>query len=187
MGLSIGRNRLRAALVLGAIALAACAQFTIRADRNPDADFGRYRTFAWMPLAAAPPLDQDTGSRGLDKRVYSAVELAMQQKGYVPASSEDADLLMTFRILKQEGYQDEHIPYAAQWHRGAYMEAYHATPDVYERGTLVIDAVDRAEKSLAWRGSASARLLPHVSYEKRVKRAEAAISQVFEKFPARTR
>jgi hypothetical protein len=173
------------AIALVSVVVSACAKFAVRADRKPDADFTRYRTFAWMPIAASPPNDQDTGSRGLDRRIYSAVEVALQHDGYVPAASADADLLMTFRILKEDGYDDEHIPYAAQWHRGAYLDAVHATPDSYQRGTIIIDAVDRAENTLAWRGSASARLLPHLSYDKRAKRAEDAVAQILKTFPAR--
>jgi hypothetical protein len=175
------------AIALVSVVVAACTKFAVRTDRKPDADFTRYRTFAWMTIAASPPNDQDTGSRGLDKRIYSAVEVALQRAGYVPASSGDADLLLTFRILKEDGYDDEHIPYAAQWRRGAYLEAMHASPDSYERGTLIIDAVDRAENTLAWRGSASARLLPHMSYDKRAERAEDAVAQIMATFPARAK
>jgi hypothetical protein len=187
---STHRDGLRAAvtfvaLLFIAVLAAACTQFTVRSDRNPDADFSRYRTFAWMPIAAAPPADQDTGSRGLDKRVYSAVEGELQRRGYAPVPSADADLLLTFRILREDGYDDAHIPYAAQWHRGAYLAATHASEDSYERGTLIIDVVDRAQNALVWRGSASARLLPHISYDKKVDRVNSAVEQILKPFPAR--
>jgi hypothetical protein len=178
------RNAL-GAIVLVAVVASACTQFTVRADRSPSADFARYRTFAWMPIAAAPPADQDTGSRGLDKRIYSAVERELQRDGYAPVASGDADLLFTFRILKVDGFDDAHIPYAAQWHRGAYVGALHASDDPYDRGTLIVDAVDRAENVLVWRGSASARLLPHLAYDKRAERAEEAVAKILATFPVR--
>jgi len=179
------RNGLRAAIALGAVVASACTQFTVHADRNPSADFARYRSFAWMPIAAAPPADQDTGSRGLDKRIYGAVEREMRRSGYTPATDADADLLLTFRILKEDGYDDAHIPYAAQWHGGAYREALHASDQTYERGTLIVDAVDRQKNTLVWRGSASARLLPHLEYQKRAERAETAIAKILATFPVR--
>jgi hypothetical protein len=184
---STNRSGLRAAITLLAVVTLACSQFTTRADRNPSADFTRYRSFAWMPVAAAPPADQDTGSRGLDKRIYSAVEHELQRSGYTPASSADADLLFTFRILKDDGFDDAHFPYAAQWTRGAYVGALHASDDTYERGTLIVDAVDRAENALVWRGSASARLLPHLSYDKRAERAETAVAKILAAFPVRAK
>jgi hypothetical protein len=178
-------TRRRGAIALVAIVVAACAQFTVRADRDQSADFTRYRSFGWIPIADAPPADQDTGSRGLNKRVYSAVERELQRDGYRPAASADADLLLTYRILKEDGFDDAHIPYAAQWHRGAYLRAVHESEHSYDRGTLIIDAVDRAENALVWRGSASARLLPHLSYDDRAKRAEAAVAKILETFPVR--
>ena len=179
------RNALRTAITLIAVVGSGCAQVTIRTDRNPAADFAGYRTFAWMPIAAAPPADQDAGSRGLENRIYSAVEGELQRRGYTPAASSAADLLVTFRILKADGFNDADIPYAAQWHRGAYVAALHASSDTYVRGTLIVDAVDRTQNLLVWRGSASARLLPHTSYEKKVERVESAVAQILETFPAR--
>lgn len=179
------RSGYRGALALLALLAAACAQFTVRSDRSASADFARYRTFAWMPIAEAPPLDQDTGNRGLNNRIYSAVEHELQRDGYLPVASADADLVFTYRILREDGYDDAHVPYAAQWHRGAYIELAHASDQSYERGTLIVDAVDRRENGLVWRGSASARLLPHLSYEKRAARAEEAVARIFATFPVR--
>jgi hypothetical protein len=178
-------NRLSLRLALAILVIAGCSQFTVRANRDPAADFGRYRSFAWLPLAAAAPDDQTTGDRALDKRIYEAIEGEVQKKGYVPAASDKADLLLTYRLLRTDGYQEPKLPYAAQWHRGAYMEAYHASPDTYERGTLIIDVVDRAQSELVWRGLASARLQPHTSYDSTVKRARAAIEQTLASLPAR--
>src|SRR5262245_34124797 len=139
------RDALRAAIVLMAVVGSGCTKFTIHADRNPDADFARLRTFAWMPLAAAPPGDQDAGGRGLENRIYSAVERELQHRGYVPAESGAADMLVTFRILKVDGFNDADYPYAAQWTRGAYVQALHASDDSYVRGSLIVDAVDRGQ------------------------------------------
>ena len=179
------RGPLLGTLAFLVVATAGCTQFAIETQRGTDADFARYRTFAWMRIADAPPQDQDMGTRGLNDRVYSAIEGALQRKGYAPAEHDAADLLLTFRILKQDGYDDEHVPYAAQWRRGAYVAAMHATPDSWERGTLIVDVVDRNRNALVWRGAASARLLPHTSYETSVERAQAAVAKIFEDFPAR--
>src|SRR5258705_356041 len=119
------KRALRTAIMLVAVVGSGCTQFTIRTDQNPAADFAGYRTFAWMPIAAAPPADQDAGGRGLENRIYSAVEGELQRRGYAPAASSAADLLVTFRILKDDGFNDADYPYAAQWHRGSYMQALH--------------------------------------------------------------
>jgi hypothetical protein len=181
---STNRHALRAAIMLLVVA-SACTKFTVRTDRNPEADFTRYRTFAWIPIADAPPADQDTGDRGLNNRIYSAVEAQLRHDGYAGAPNSSADLLVTFRLLKDAGFEDAKLPYAAQWHRGAYVEALHASSDSYDRGTLIVDAIDRTANVLVWRGSASARLLPHLSYQERAARAEDVVAKIFESFPAR--
>lgn len=181
------RSAGRTAIVVAAIVASACTQFTVRSEPRADADFARYRTFAWMPIADAPPIDQDTGSRGLNNRIYSAVEHQLQRDGYAPAAPADADLLFTYRVLREDGFDDAHIPYAAQWHRGSYLAATHASEQSYERGTLIVDAVDRRENALVWRGAASARLLPHLSYEKRAARAEDAVAKILATFPVRAK
>ena len=171
--------------ILAIAAVTACSHFTIRTDRAPDVDFARYRTFAWLPLSAAPPDDQTTGDRGLDKRVYEAIEGDLERKGYVLAAPDTADLLVTYRLLKTDGYDEAHLPYQAQWYRGAYLTAAHASADSYTRGTLIIDVVDRRADELVWRGSASARLYINTAYDKAVARAQLAIEQTLATFPAR--
>jgi len=175
-------------LALAAIVVAGgCAQFTVRADPNPDADFSRYGTFGWLPLAAAAPIDQDTGNRGLTDHIYSTVEQEMARKGYKPAANAAADLLMTFRLLRDDGYDDNVLPYQTAWQRGTYRAALHESSTTYTRGTLMIDVVERDNNQLVWRGSASARLMSLPSYERMVERAEDAVRQIMASLPGRAR
>ena len=55
----------------------------------------------------------------------------------------------------------------------------------YEEGTLFLGVLDSDSKRMIWLGAANTRLLPHVSLEKRVKRVEAAIHDLLERFPSR--
>ena len=178
----------RSGWALGLLALGvtiACSQFTVRTERDPDADFTRYRSFGWLPIAQAAPIDQDTGDRDLTKRVYSAVEARLAGKGYAPAASDAADLLVTFRVLRMADYEAPHFSYTMPWRMGAYRDALHASGDSYDRGSLIIDVIDRRANELVWRGSASARLLPSMSYAKSVERIDAAVQQILAPLPAR--
>jgi len=180
------RARVRGALALLALAaVTGCSTFTVHADREPGADFGRYRSFAWFPLAKVPPDDQTVGDRYVDKEIYEAIEGDLQRKGYAMATPDTADFLLTYRLLKSAGYQDLELPYTTQWHRGVALAVLHEYPDAYDRGTLMIDAVDRATGDLVWRGTASARLLSHTSYENTLKRARKAIEKTLADFPRR--
>lgn len=181
----ISPHRAGPALLLLGLLATACAQFTIKAESNPAADFGRYRTFGWLASDAAPPADRDTGDRFIDARLTADIESAMQRKGYLPATAGAPDLLLTYRLVRTDAYDEPALPYGAVWRRSTYEQVLHASADSYDRGTLIVDVIDRAANELVWRGSASARLLPNLSYKQRVARAQAAVDAIFRRFPVR--
>ena len=125
------------------------------------------------------------GDRDLTKRIYAAVESQLEGKGYTPAANDAADLLVTFRVLRSDEYNEAQFPYSMPWRMGTYRSALHASDDSYERGSLIIDVIDRRANELVWRGSASARLLPSLPYDKTVKRIDAAVKQILAPLPAR--
>ena len=164
------------------LAVAACTKYEIQSDRDPAVDFSRYRTFAWMPRAAAPPADQDTGDNAMDNQIYSFVEAQLERRGLTPAPSATADLLVTFRLIRNEGYDETNMPYGLGW-RGMYRASFHTSGDLYVRGTLIVDVVDRKTNQLVWRGSAEGRLRPWTSYQEGVARAKDAVDKMFKDYP----
>jgi len=161
------------------VAVAACSQFTVRSDRDPDVDFSSYRTFGWLPLDIAPPADQQVPDRYIGRKVVQAIDEQLTDKGYAAASGTQPDLYVTYRLI-QAATTNVPLSYA----RGYW--ALHASPDTYDEGTLVIDVIAVKTNTLVWRGTASARLLPTLPFDKAVARAQAAIAQTFKTFPART-
>ena len=84
-------------LILAAVALAGCAspQRQVRSDYDPNADFGRYRTFNFMPGAGRSPTGGDYSTL-VAQRIEAAVEREMSSRGYVRA--ENPDLLVNFQV-----------------------------------------------------------------------------------------
>jgi len=167
------------------LASGACARFTVRADADPKVDFDAFSTFAWLPPEQAPRGDQWLQDRAIERRVQSGVEAGLRAKGYRPAEGGAPDLLMTYRLTSESrstsGVPTAYRGYDLGWWSGARM----LKTDTYERGTLIVDAIDADAKRLVWRGSASARLLPHLSFKERAKRATQAVERIMEDFPAR--
>ena len=53
----------------------------------------------------------------------------------------------------------------------------------YERGTLLIDVLVPADRSLVWRGSASARIREESDPAQREQRIEEAVEAILDRFP----
>jgi len=169
---------MRFALALLAL-VAACSQFAVRGERDPDVDFGSFRTFAWLPLDIAPPVDQQVPDRYIGRKIVQAIDEQLTQKGYVAAAGTPPDLYVTYRLI-QASTTNVPLSYA----RGYW--GLHASPDTYDEGTLVIDVIAVKTNTLVWRGTASARLLPTLPFDKAVERAQDAIAHTFKTFPPRT-
>lgn len=163
----------------------ACSRFSVQADADPNVDFARFTTFAWLPKDQAPPVDQWMQDRAIEKRVQSGIEAGLRAKGYRPAEGGKPDLLVTYRLTSESrsstGVPSSYSGYNLGWWSNARM----MRTDNYERGTLMVDVIDAADRDLVWRGSASARLLPHISFDKRAKRATDAVERIMKDFPAR--
>ena len=181
-----GRRRAPAALALLALTFSACTQFAVRSKQDPAVDFGRLQTYAWLPVGDAAPADQRVQDRAIDRRIRTATEQELQAKGYRPAGAEPADFLLNYRISTSPddalvGTQRNYVgdPWWGGW-SGAY-----AVYESSDAGTLYLAALDAGTKRMIWVGAAHARLLPHISYEKRVKRVDAAVQKILAAFPKR--
>jgi hypothetical protein len=182
----MGRRRRTRACFLALLALVApgCSQFDVRARQDPNADFGRLRTYAWLPPGEAEPADQRVNDRAIDRRIRAATEGELRVKGYRPADSEPADILLNYRLSTSPG---DALHGGPAYARGLWegWPGAGAVYDTYDIGTLYLAALDGATKQMIWIGAARARLLPHISYEKRAKRVDAAVRRILAPFPKR--
>jgi hypothetical protein len=175
----------RAPLLLPVIALVACSQFSVRSARDPGADFARLRTYAWMPLDQVEPADQRVLDRYIDTRIRAAVDRELGAKGFRPAAGEP-DFYLNYRVSTSpdEAVKGGWRPhYGAGW--GAYPGAETLLRENFDAGTLFIAALDGASRQGIWLGAAQARLLPHISLEKRAKRVDDAVHAILTDFPRR--
>jgi hypothetical protein len=176
----------RTALVLSlALALAGCSQFNIRSARDPGVDFTRLQTYAWMPLDQIDPADQRVLDRYIDTRIRAAVDRELGAKGYRPATGEP-DFFLNYRVSTDAGSAVKggwRPAHGAGW--GNWPAAETLLRENYDAGTLYIAAIDDASKQGIWLGAAQARLLPHVSLERRAERVDDAVRAILAEFPKR--
>ena len=167
-------------LLLAVVAAAACSQFRERVEYDPGADFARLHTYAWLPLSEVDPADQRVLDRYIDRRIREAVARTLGAKGYAPAGGGAPDFLLNYRV-SSGGRTAAPLGY----YPGSWYVQRHAHQETYDEGTLLIDVVDGATRTMIWRGAASTRLLPHISLERRVKRVDAAVAHILADFPPR--
>ena len=58
---------------------------------------------------------------------------------------------------------------------------------VHQKGTVVVDVVQRASKRAIWRGSVVTRINQESTMEKRVARINEAAERIFQKFPVKAK
>jgi len=170
-------------LLVLAVALAACTRFTIRTRHDPSADFAGLHTYAWLPLDEADPADQRVLDRAVDARIRADVERDLRGKGIVAAGDAAPDMLLNYRIASTPGSSARGGPASGWWAGWSGSEAIYR--ENYDNGTLFLAVLDPREKRMIWLGTAQARLLPHISLEKRLKRVDEAVQRILEDFPPR--
>ncbi len=174
-----------------AAVVAGCSSVRVRTASDPAADFGRLHTFAWLPANQAAPADQFVQDRAVDKRLRADVASTLRAKGFTPAADgTDPDFLLNYRVsttpASKMRTESARIGWDSGWWGGwAGPEVIEA--DNYEQGTLYIAVLDPKARRMIWIGAAEARLLPHISLERRLDRVDAAVEKTLADFPPRAR
>ena len=129
----------RAFATLLAALLVACATTSIRVRSESDssANFSSYRTYAWAPQAK-----DRSGDFGIDDIIRSEVESQLALRGYEPAASGTADVLVDYHAA----VETETALRGAGYGRSRTVR--------YEKGTLTLEILDPAGQKVLWRGSA---------------------------------
>ena len=170
-------------LALLLVALAACSQFDVHTHHDPSMDVTRFRSWDWLPPELLEPADQRVNDRYLDRKLRDAAERVLAAKGYVRAAGTSPDFFLNYRLTTADRSASQ-PPY--RYGLGTWWpERELRSRDSYDVGTLLLDVVSPQTRALVWRGTASARLLPHASLEKSARRTELVVEHVLAEFPAR--
>ncbi|MDG2303218.1 MAG: DUF4136 domain-containing protein [Candidatus Binatia bacterium] len=171
------------------LTMAACSpSITIQSDFNPEVDFSKLRSFAWLPIMPAPTGDRRADSSILAGRVRRATIADLKGKGFkevLPTAQPD------FYVAYQAAVDDKlsvrstptHYGYNGWW--GPSMMGTQTTVHQYELGTLIIDIVDRERDDLVWRGSGQAKMQKQDTRTsaERDKDMTKAVQEILKNFP----
>jgi hypothetical protein len=177
-------------VVLVALLLAACATGPrVTTEADPEADFARFRTFAFFePLA----LETRGYTTLLSARLKDEARRQMEVRGYVYDVA-DPDLRVNLNAFVEEKTDVVTVPttgYATYYSYRARafvtVPVWHERAQVmqYTEGTVNVDLVDARAKQLVWEGVAVGSAAGATPAERR-ERAVLSIAKIFEAFPHR--
>jgi hypothetical protein len=163
-----------------ALLLAACASTaTIRTDFDPQANFGKYRTYSWISSSGA-----DDGAL-VPQSVIAAIDSRLQARGWKRVPEGEVHVSVHATRVQGQTFNNFYsgIGHDLNWLGiGSSWPGYRTmSVDSYEKGSLLVDMFDASTRRAIWRGSASAVLPDDPS---RVDASvQAAIDKLFSGFP----
>lgn len=175
---------------LCALLLAACATGPdVRVQQDADADFGDYRSYAFVDQ---PGTDRYEYTSFTTRYLKDAVGRELEARGYQPAGDADPDLLVNFYVTTRERSEVRDTPRVGvgfhTYRRGRYgvWQGYHY-PDsrqvrTWTEGALHVDIVDARESQLVWEGVVRGRITERARSEPRAS-IDEAVSAIFERYP----
>jgi hypothetical protein len=191
------RTRLASLMTLLAATVAVAQSLEIETFKDPKADFTAIRTYGWLPPAPAirnvapdsvsnPTLSQ----AALGPAIVAAVDRELVARGLTKVDHADADVHVAYFAALTVGfhqtYVGEYYGYVTGWASPiAPGLAPSTSTTVYEKGTLLIDVVNRERTRALWRGTVRTRVLQEHTLEKRIQRINDGAARLFRKFPIR--
>lgn len=174
----------RILIMILAAALTACSSLKVTYDYDGQADFTKYKTYAFTEEALKLPIEQLNRDR-----ILKAIENEMTAEGFT--KSETPDVLVDLHV-KAEQKREATATTTGGYGMGGYYGRYgygggFSTTQInyndYIEGTLFVNLVDRATEKIAWQGRATKTIDEDVSPEKRESNINYAVKQIFTKYP----
>jgi len=195
--------RSRTVVLTGALAgfvfagAAVAQKLEIETNQAPNTDFTVLKTYAWLPpvpvvrnVAPDAASDPTLSEEALVPHVVAAVDRELAARGLTKAAFDTADAHVAYFAALSVGfdqsYMGEHYGYITGWPSPiAPGLAPTTNVSLYQKGTILVDIVNRAQNKAIWRGAAATRIADARSVEQRVERIKEATRKMFEKYPVR--
>ena len=168
-----------------ATAMTSCSTLKVGYDYDKQADFTKYKTYAFSEDALNLPIEQLNRDR-----IIKAVETELTAKGF--SKSDTPDVLIDLQVkAKQEteatatntggmGMYGGRYGFAGGY---GYGGTTHVTYNDYVVGSLFINMVDKATEKIVWQGRGSKTLDEDATPAKRDANINAGVKQIFTQYP----
>ena len=183
---------IRIALACIFLIVAGCAQLQTGSEIDKATDFTGLKTFSWLHDTEKPAEDVRLNDPEVRKTIRTAVEQSLASKGYEKVDRQQADFLVTWfgaieKKIKKENIDHFYAPYGyGTLYRDPVLNSEPArTVAEYEKGSIIIDAVDARNQKVIWRGSGSGRLAEDQPEATALRNLNRSVTKIIAPFPAR--
>jgi hypothetical protein len=165
------------------IVVTSCSSLKVTYDYDKQADFAKYKTYAFSEDAKNLKMNQLNRDR-----ILNAIETQMAAKGFTKSDNPDALVDVHVRAEQKMDATATTTPtygYGGPWRYG-YGGGFSTTQinyNEYVEGTLFVNLVDKASEKIVWQGRATKTIDEDASAEKREKNINTAVQQIFSKYP----
>lgn len=162
------------------VLLAGCSSMQITYDYDKEADFSKYKTYAYDDETMKMPVSQ------LDRdRILKAIDNEMIKEGFT--KSEESDVVINV-LLKTKTQVQATANTSGGYGYGRYgwgggFSTTQINYDEYTDGTLFISMIDIAQKQLVWQGRATKTIDETTSADKKDANITYGMEQVFKNYP----
>lgn len=191
----------RAVVLAGALATlisaatAGAQKIEVKTNQDPKADFTRIKTYGWLPpvpavknVAPGSLTNPTLSEEALAPHIVAAVDRNLAARGWTKTDAGTADVQVAYFAALTVGFNNtylgEYYGYVTGW---ANPIAPGYTPStsasVYEKGTVIVDIVERADKRAIWRGSLMTKINQEHTLNQRIARINEGADRMFQKFP----
>ncbi len=148
----------------------------ISTDHDSEADFSKYKTFAWQEGTHAK-------NELMHKRIVRAIEKELVEAGWT-ATDGEADVHLVYHVALNQDRRIEvdDFGYWSRWRRPGFGGSEVTVFDV-NVGTLIIDILDAGSGDAVWRGMAQKDLPPTPDPDKMEKKLGKILRKMFHNFP----
>lgn len=162
--------------VLFIATLASCSSVRVNSDYDKKADFGSYKTYAYLKSGVDKAEISDLDK----KRILYSIDEVMAAKGFTK-SDNPAILVSIFTKESQrvDIYQNNSFGWGwnPYWGMGMNYSNVNTTPE----GTLFIDLIDAKTKELIWQGEGTGYLTKNT--DKKDARIKEFVGKILDQYP----
>jgi len=158
--------------------------FSVVATGDSRADAASASTFSWTAAPAALINVPETGGVPVNTLLEEAIATALQHKGYrYSGAAGQGDLVVSYAITLNDAAAEQQL--AEKYGLQSDLNYQSPDPDKFEKGTLVIDVIERRSGLTAWRSSLQGFAYLQISAEERRQRIQAMVQRMLAGMPAR--